>query len=586
MAIGILFSFLVLVSDISAQDPAVRNIHYNDNYTVTPAISEEPGNFQILTPPEIDLTLNASSGEDTVYVSFTSNQPLYAGWGDTTLCSTYLNWDYWWLNTRLGFDNLDTLYVLTSLFNYSNTNYNFHRDVLDYTGNVIYQDAEWNGFQMQPIVTDGLGYNHYIGHTLMGWDDNMDCGAVDDNNYIYSSKADGDGNLFFSLLDSVGNYIYNKITVAEGDTAQSWAGDSHVDIDSEGNIYICWSRDMHEIVYSKSTDGGANWSLPVTIASDFSNQVNKPEILVGHDDHIHFIWQHWTGSHNCLTYKKLYPDESCCVDTTNLTPSMTPEVWSPDFVMDADTNIHIVWSPSHSGSNSLYYTLIDGKLDKGGEPASDAEISIVQEYPFYTNSEDKRYPKVVTDSLCCPNVIFDQGVYGSGNTKTVYHIREMLEPRGYAIFPDSSIHKLEIDTVGGYTSSFLTSGAGTYFVKVWGWNSSGEVGWDTASINITGIAENDKEKVLQFDFSLKPNVFSNITTIRYRIPSKESMVSLKVYNIRGQVVREFSIDQKCKSSHFTWMGEDNSGRILPSGLYFICLETKNYREVKQTIVIK
>jgi|GEM_PF-2609950 len=566
---------LLLVAFSFGEDPAKGKIQYTDEEITMPFVFQKTEEHYSMIPPELDLVLSSSINQDTIYVSFTSNQPLYAGWTDTTFCSTYPNWDYWWLNTRLGIDDLDTVYVLVSLFNYSNSNYNFHRDVLDYTGNVIYQDAEWNGYQMQPIVKDGFGNNHYIGHTLMGWNDNMDAGAVDALNFIYSSKANSPGNIFFTKLDSMGNFIYNQTPVATGDTAQSWAGDSHLDIDSQGNIYIAWSRDMHEIVYSKSSDGGATWSLPITIASDFANQVNKPEILVSPDDHIHFIWQHWTGAHNCLIYKKLYPGEACCVDTTNLTPGFFPEVWSPDFVMDADTNIHIVWSPSHQGSNSLYYTLINGKLDKGGLPATDNEITLVQEYQFYTNTHQKRYPKVVADSLCCPHVIFDQGQYGTGNTKTVYYLKETLSAQGCAVFPDSSVYNLVIDTVGGYTSSFPTSGQGTYVVKVWAWNASGEVGWDTASINITGIIEEQSANIKQNTpiLSVNPNPFKQMTNIKFQmqdVRNKKQDISLKIYDVAGRIIRSFDLASGILplASVVSWNGTDNSGNRVPPGVYF------------------
>jgi len=588
--------YFFLFSQTFAGDPAKGKIESANAVITNPQVYQGIKGHHFMAPPELDLTLTPSANQDTVYVSFTSNQPLYAGWTDTTFCSTYLNWNYWWLNTRLGIDDLDTIYVLVSLYNYSNSNYNFHRDVLDYAGNVIHQDAEWNGYQMQPIVKDRIGHNHYIGYPVMGWNDNMDAGAVDTLNFIYSSKSSG--NIYFTKLDSIGNFIYNQIPVATGDTAHGWNGDSHLDIDSQGNIYIAWSRDMHEIVYSKSSDGGATWGVPITIASDFGNQVNDPEILVSPDDHIHFIWQHWTGSHNCLLYKKLYPDGSCCIDTTNLTPSMTPEVWSPDFVVDADTNIHIVWSPSYSGSNSLYYTLINGKLDKGGLPATDDEITIIQEYVFYSNTEQKRYPKVITDSLCCPNVIFDQGVYGNGNTKTVYHIKETLLPQGIAIFPDSTVYKLEIDTVGGYTSAFLTSGAGRYFVKVWGWNSSGEVGWDTASISISGISE-DNSYQNQFCYLIvSPTIFTRKTVIEFRSSgvqefnsqlSKSSTPQLNIYDVSGRLVKQFTINDS-RLTDVTWNGRDDAGIKVKSGVYFIKLKVKSEKlkveKTKKILLVK
>jgi hypothetical protein len=573
-------SLLIVTALISTpishnEDPAVGNLPSAKINIYEKAYRDDNQLPKSLAPPILDLTLTPSTG--VVYVSFTASQPLYAGWVDTNFCSSYTNWDYWWLNTRLGIDDLDTVYVLVSLYNYSNNNENFQRDVLDYTGNVVYRDPEWNGYQAQPIVKDGFGNNHYIGQPVLGWFDNMDAGAVDNLNYIYSSKANNAHDVVFTKLDSVGNIIYDQIPVATGDTAQSWTGDSHLDINSLGDIYIAWSRNMHEIVYSKSTDGGATWSLPVTVAEDFANQVNKPEILISPDDHIHFIWQYWTGSHNCLVYKKLYPGDSCCVDTTNLTPNFYPEVWAPEFVMDSDTNIHIVWSPSYQGSNSLYYTLIDGKLDKAGQPATDSEITIIQEYAFYTNAEPKRYPKIALDSLDCPHIIFDQGAYGNGTTKTVYHTKKVFTPQGYVIYPDSSLHKLAIDTSGGYTSSFPAHLPGLYFVKVWGWNAAGEIGWDTASIYMPGVAEDHHETRLPVKVTLVPTITRNKITLTY---SGTEHTTLELYDVSGmKIINGWALLKQIKNEKIIKFTD------LTSGIYFFKIKCDTGQKIRKFIII-
>jgi len=570
--------FLFLRAESIKDDPAVFNIKYNEMKTEEIDIKRQNHKSRPLTPPELYLTL--TPGQDTVFVSFTANQPLAAGWLDTSFCSVYQNWDYWWLNTRLGIDGLDTVYVLVSLYNYSNSNENFHRDVLDYTGNLIHQDPEWNGYQTQPIVKDGAGRNHYIGHPVLGWFDNMDAGVVDDLNYIYTSKADNTGDILFSKLDSIGGVIYDKIPVATGDSAQSWTGDSHIAINSQGEIYIAWSRNLHEIVYSKSADAGSTWSAPVPVADDFAHQVNKPEILISADDCIHFIWQHWDGTHNHLLYKKLYPDGTCSVDTTNLTPEGTVEVWAPEFAVDSDTNIHIVWSPYYQGSNSLYYTLINGKCDKNGFSAADSEITIIQESAFYSNGEQKRYPKIVIDSLDCPHVIFDQGGYGSGLTKAVYHIKKVFIPQGYVVYPDSSVHNLIIDTTGGYTSSFPTPLFGTYFVKVWAWNSAGEVGWDTASIFISGISDNTQKKLFTPSYSISPTISRGKITFQATL-SAPSRIEISIYDCIGR--------KRMEQYSFNCIQGVNKKTLdlshLPAGVYFLKFNIQKGSGLKKVLLL-
>ncbi len=578
-----LIIFIYFLYYAFTSDPAVDGLRFSyPEHSGGQIVNIKSMNQQFLNLLQLNLSLSASVSQETVYVSFISSQPLYTGWTARKLCSKYANWDYWWLNTRFGIDHLDSLYVLVSLYNYSNPNYNFHRDILDYAGNLIHQDAEWNGYHQQPAFKDGTGKNIYIGHPVLGWNDNMDAGVVDRANYIYSSMADTDGNIYFTLLDSSGNYVYNRVPVFTGDTAQSWPGDSHLKIDSRGNVYICWSRNRHEIVYTKSTDRGLTWSEPLDVAYDFVNQVNKPEILVGPDDCIHFIWQHWTGAHNCLIYKKLNPDGTSCIDTTNLTPGLEPEVWAPEFTVDRDTNIHIVWSSSYQGSNALYYTLIDGKFDKNGQPAADSEITIIQEYPFYSSAELNRYPKVAIDSLCCANVIFEQGPYGSGGTKSVYYVKKTLIPQGIVIFPDSSRVVLTIDTVGGYSSYFLTAGPGRYYVRVWAWDQSGAVGWDTASIYISAVREMQCGSSKNTDLEIFPQPFTECVKIILPQVFKPHNI-LKIYDCRGRVVRTIIAEkQEGLKKMISWNGTDDSGRRLSRGCYFIKIDghQKTYKLVK------
>jgi len=69
-----------------------------------------------------------------------------------------------------------------------------------------------------------------------------------------------------------------------------------------------------------------------------------------------------------------------------------------------------------------------------------------------------------------------------------------------------------------------------------------------------------------------PNPFNHSTTIEYTLPGS-GMVSLYVFDIRGRRVREVVIESHSKAGtyriHFD--GNDQTGRTLSSGLYFLVL---------------
>ncbi|MDO9068001.1 MAG: FlgD immunoglobulin-like domain containing protein, partial [Deltaproteobacteria bacterium] len=84
----------------------------------------------------------------------------------------------------------------------------------------------------------------------------------------------------------------------------------------------------------------------------------------------------------------------------------------------------------------------------------------------------------------------------------------------------------------------------------------------------------------------RPNPFNQQTTIRYQLTSP-GRVSLKVYNIAGQVVKTL-VD---KAQHpgvynVNWAGKDETGKRVAGGLYFCRLNAADINEVKRLVLVK
>ncbi|RLE43534.1 hypothetical protein DRJ19_02465 [Candidatus Woesearchaeota archaeon] len=83
-----------------------------------------------------------------------------------------------------------------------------------------------------------------------------------------------------------------------------------------------------------------------------------------------------------------------------------------------------------------------------------------------------------------------------------------------------------------------------------------------------------------------PNPFDIYTTIKYVLP-KKSRVSLKVYNVMGEVVRTLVDDvQEPGSYEIRWDGKDDRGKELPSGVYFYELRTPEFRSCEKCAIIR
>ncbi len=83
-----------------------------------------------------------------------------------------------------------------------------------------------------------------------------------------------------------------------------------------------------------------------------------------------------------------------------------------------------------------------------------------------------------------------------------------------------------------------------------------------------------------------PNPFNPVTTIRYQLP-KAGHVSLKVYNIYGQLVRTLVDDQVHAGYHTVqWNGRDEFGQAVSSGVYYYRLVAGTFVETRKMALLR
>ena len=97
------------------------------------------------------------------------------------------------------------------------------------------------------------------------------------------------------------------------------------------------------------------------------------------------------------------------------------------------------------------------------------------------------------------------------------------------------------------------------------------------------------DKPLPLNYALGqsyPNPFKDKATISYQLP-EETPVSLKVFNVTGQVVRELaSGKQKAGYYKAVWDGRDGSGRSVSIGIYFYRLDTRGFSKTNKLVVVR
>jgi hypothetical protein len=85
-----------------------------------------------------------------------------------------------------------------------------------------------------------------------------------------------------------------------------------------------------------------------------------------------------------------------------------------------------------------------------------------------------------------------------------------------------------------------------------------------------------------------PNPFNPSTTIRYFVGMETSArVSLKIYNVAGQVVKRLVDEEKAPGEHqVLWDGKNEQGEDVASGVYFYRLIVSDYSENKRMVLLR
>lgn len=117
------------------------------------------------------------------------------------------------------------------------------------------------------------------------------------------------------------------------------------------------------------------------------------------------------------------------------------------------------------------------------------------------------------------------------------------------------------------------------------WNEN-DVMYNLDSVKISknlGVINPQEQQFILHQNS--PNPFTQTTKIQFSIPS-ESSVSLKIYNIKGELVTGLVDEWKSKGTYeVSWNGKDRYGSKAVSGVYFYKFVCGNKEEIKRMILL-
>ncbi len=116
------------------------------------------------------------------------------------------------------------------------------------------------------------------------------------------------------------------------------------------------------------------------------------------------------------------------------------------------------------------------------------------------------------------------------------------------------------------------------------------------NFNFVGVDNNlSFESVSGPGLYVYPNPFQNYLVIKYEVRNPKFEINpnsqipntiLKIYDAGGRLVKQFNHLTNHQFNYVLWYGDDNSGCRLPTGVYFVRLESEWCKQVEKVILLR
>ncbi len=99
--------------------------------------------------------------------------------------------------------------------------------------------------------------------------------------------------------------------------------------------------------------------------------------------------------------------------------------------------------------------------------------------------------------------------------------------------------------------------------------------------------ENAQKYIKKISLQISPNPFRNHLVIKFEIRNPKFETSLKIYDASGRVVKSFNLESCIVNqvSAVVWDGTDDTGLRVPSGVYFVRLDSDEKKYTEKVIKI-
>lgn len=89
------------------------------------------------------------------------------------------------------------------------------------------------------------------------------------------------------------------------------------------------------------------------------------------------------------------------------------------------------------------------------------------------------------------------------------------------------------------------------------------------------------------NMAVAPNPLNPATTLTFVVPAGGGSVMLTIHSLDGRrACRLISTELPAGSHAVNWRGQDDTGRTLPSGVYFACLRRGDLVQVRKLTIVQ
>lgn len=190
-------------------------------------------------------------------------------------------------------------------------------------------------------------------------------------------------------------------------------------------------------------------------------------------------------------------------------------------------------------------------------------------------------PRVYFSAVKVKQLIYILGGAGLSGTEGLHNSINYYSPiwnEWYTLEIPISKPRLNLAAVSDDTSIYILGGVDENFKIL---NSAEQLKGIPTAINPTKIVvddlQNDSQPREHNLIKNYPNPFNAMTTISFRLVSKEHSSELIIFNIRGERIRTFQLNSLAPGVHqVQWDGRDENARTVESGIYFAQLRSDRF----------